>query len=279
MRRPSPPPAIGTVVAKSLWASRGDWYIWGETVTQSVSTRMSASKRGLYPADAYERAESDFYPTPSWVSELLTNTVRLRGTVWEPCGGQGAMATVIAAAGHRVIATDLVAYGDCVFPVASGVDALHAPLPAGVRAIVANPPYDKFLLPKLVRHWLGILNPVGGQLALLLRVLWAESGRGQALTTRHPAYAGKLKTPRRIQWLKGTAKDKGQSPKEEHAWFLWDWRRDATRMPFDASVGDPRLKGCEICGAPLQGRRRHAVVCSTSCRVTRHRRRARSRRP
>ena len=127
-----------------------------------------------------------------------------------------------------------------------------------------------------MRHWLGILNPVGGQLALLLRVLWAESKGGQLLTTRHPAYSGKLKTPRRIQWLEGTPLDKGEMPVEEHCWFLWDWRRDSTRMPFDASAGDARLRACEVCGAPLDSKRRHAVVCSTSCRVTRHRRRARA---
>ncbi len=27
--------------------------------------------------------------------------------------------------------------------------------------------------------------------------------------------------------------------------FLWDWRRDTTRLPFDASAGDARLTGCE----------------------------------
>ncbi|MGZ9111426.1 MAG: hypothetical protein ACXW3X_10160 [Rhodoplanes sp.] len=229
-----------------------------------------------YQTGAYERATNDFYPTPSWVTELLTNTVRLRGTVWEPCAGKGALATVIAAAGYRVLATDLAAYEDCVFPVASGVDALQASLPPGARTICTNPPYGKILLPQLVRHWLAILNPVGGQLALLLRVLWGESQGGQALTTRHPAYAGKLKTPRRILWYEGTPQHRGGSAQEEHAWFLWDWRRDATRMPFDASACDSRLTGCEVCGAPLDGRRRHAVVCSTSCRVTRHRRRARA---
>ena len=62
---------------------------------------MSASKRGLYPADAYERDANDFYETPSWVSEVLLNTMRLRGTVWEPCGGNGALALSIDGNGRR----------------------------------------------------------------------------------------------------------------------------------------------------------------------------------
>jgi hypothetical protein len=110
----------------------------------------------------------------------------------------------------------------------------------------------------------------------LLRVLWGESKGGQTLTTKHPAYAGKLKTPRRIQWYEDTPLDRRQPTKEGHCWVFWDWRRDSTRLPFDASVGDARLRACEVCGAPLQSRRRHAIVCSTSCRVTRHRRRARA---
>ena len=157
--------------------------------TKALAHRISASKRGLYPADAYERDANDFYETPPWVSEVLLDTMRLRDVVWEPCGGKGALAQVLAAAGYRVVASDLVAYDNAVFPVTPHVDAMQAPLPTGVRAIVTNPPYDKFLLPELVRHWLGILHPVGGQLCLLLRVLWGESKGGQVLTTRHPAYA------------------------------------------------------------------------------------------
>ena len=233
---------------------------------------MASKTWQRYP-DSYERQRNDYYPTPIWVSQFLLENVRLRGSVWEPCGGQGAMAKVIADAGYRVVASDLVAYDNPVFPIDAGVDARQAPLPRGVRAIVTNPPYDRYLLPQLVDHWLGLLKPVGGQLCLLLRVLWGECKRGQERTTQHRAYAGKLKTPRRIQWYEGTAMDKGQTSQEEHAWFLWDWRRDTTRLPFDASAGDPRLRGCEVCGTPLQDRRRHAVVCSASCRVTRHRRR------
>jgi hypothetical protein len=202
--------------------------------------------------------------------------MRLRGVVWEPCAGRGALAKVIADAGYRVLATDVVAYDGYIYPVASGVDALQAPVPAGVRTIASNPPYSHSLLPPLVEHWLALLESVGGQLCLLLRSLWGESQRGQALTTRHPAYAGKVKTPKRIRWYEGTPMDKGGSPTEDHAWFVWDWRRDATRMPFDVSVGDARLKSCEVCGTPLEGRRRHAVACSASCWVTRHRRRART---
>ena len=80
----------------------------------------------------------------------------------------------------------------CVFPVVGGVDALQARLPAGVRSVVTNPPYRRDLLPALVEHWLSLLEPIGGQLCLLLRSLWGESQRGQASTSKHPAYAGRI---------------------------------------------------------------------------------------
>lgn len=46
------------------------WYIWGQSVNESVTPRMP----NRYQTGAYERAANDFYPTPSWVTELLTNT-------------------------------------------------------------------------------------------------------------------------------------------------------------------------------------------------------------
>jgi predicted nucleic acid-binding Zn ribbon protein len=234
---------------------------------------MSAKINRLYRPDEYERRSGDFYPTPAWVTECLLHTVPLRGVVWEPCAGQGAMAKVIAAAGHQVIATDLTWMNGSVFPVVGGVDALQSPLPAGVRSITTNPPYSRDILPRLVGHWLGLLEPLGGQLCLLLRSLWGESQGGQALTTKHPAYHGRIKLPGRIRWLEGTNEDKGVSPQHEHCWVCWNWSRDERMMPFEISAGDPRLKGCLVCGAPLDGRRRHATVCSNRCRVARSRRR------
>ena len=53
----------------------------------------------LFRPDQYERQPRDFYPTPSWATGCLLDTVPLRGFVWEPCAGQGAMAKTIAEAG------------------------------------------------------------------------------------------------------------------------------------------------------------------------------------
>jgi hypothetical protein len=133
-------------------------------------------------------------------------------------------------------------------------------------------------VPRLVARWLDLLQPVNGQLCLLLNARWSEGKTdGQELTTRHPAYAGKVKMPERIQWFEGTDKDSGGSSQHNHCWLIWDWNRDATRMPFDLSPGDPRLKnGCEVCGVSLEHLRSGARTCSARCRAALSRRRARA---
>jgi hypothetical protein len=51
-----------------------------------------AEANRLFRPDQYERQPRDFYPTPAWVTACLTDTVPLRGFIWEPCAGQGLMA-------------------------------------------------------------------------------------------------------------------------------------------------------------------------------------------
>src|SRR4051812_12724007 len=86
----------------------------------------------------YQREARDFYATPAWVTQALLRHVRLRGPIWEPCCGDGAMATILTAGGHEVVSTDIADRGFGT----SGVDflACHS-VPGGCRSIVTNPPY------------------------------------------------------------------------------------------------------------------------------------------
>jgi tRNA G10 N-methylase Trm11 len=86
----------------------------------------------------YDRREGDFYPTPAWVTECLLSNVTLRGRVWEPCCGDGAIAKVLTAAGHEVVASDLADRGFGQ----GGVDVFKtSQMPDGCRSLVTNPPY------------------------------------------------------------------------------------------------------------------------------------------
>ena len=100
--------------------------------------------------------------------------MRLPEGVWEPCCGDGAMARVLEAHGHRVFATDLVdrSSGE------AGCDFLmQSRLPDGVTAIVTNPPYGRTTLHRFVDHALELTRPVGGMVAMLVNIQYRPGRR------------------------------------------------------------------------------------------------------
>jgi type I restriction-modification system DNA methylase subunit len=85
------------------------------------------------------RSESDFYPTPSEVTETLLNFLDLPKTtvIWEPACGEMDMVSAMQRAGYSVFATDLK-YGQ---------DFLTMPL-TECDWVITNPPFsesDKFI--------------------------------------------------------------------------------------------------------------------------------------
>ena len=142
----------------------------------------------------YERQSQDFYPTPGWVTEALLKNVKLRGPVWEPCCGDGAMARVLERAGHKVVATDLVDRGFG----RGGVDFFEcSSFPAGCRTMVTNPPYGdggqlgrptagSHGLQTFIRHALDLTERANGQLALLVRFQWMAGKRAATLISSGP---------------------------------------------------------------------------------------------
>lgn len=86
-----------------------------------------------------KRSETDFYPTPPEVTEVLLRFLDLPKTtvIWEPACGEGDMVSALQKAGHSVFATD-ISYGQ---------DFLTEPLPE-CDWIITNPPFsvsDKFI--------------------------------------------------------------------------------------------------------------------------------------
>ncbi|MGE4353542.1 MAG: SAM-dependent DNA methyltransferase [Oscillospiraceae bacterium] len=89
---------------------------------------------------AYERKESDFYPTPPDVTLALLHHLQLpkETVIWEPACGEGHMANVFVEQGYLTSATDLnyQGYGE------GGIDFLTAPLP-DCNWIITNPPFNQ----------------------------------------------------------------------------------------------------------------------------------------
>lgn len=192
----------------------------------------------------YSRTDNDFYPTPPWVTAALLHHIELRGPVWEPCCGNGAIAQVIESHGVKVHATDLIDHGFGQ----SGVDffARHE-FPAGCRAMVTNPPYgdggamsrgtkaSKAML-GFVRHALDLTERAHGQLALLVRFQWIAGKRASDLIGSGPLDAV-IALTRRITWFDmGEKTNQGQ---HHHAWLFWDCARNANMPPRIVFAGSP----------------------------------------
>jgi hypothetical protein len=184
----------------------------------------------------YERQEGDFYPTPAWVTECLLSSVSLRGPIWEPCCGDGALAKVLSAAGHEVVSTDLVDRGFG----RGGVDLLQtSEMPDGCRALVTNPPYGdggarsrtgKASLQMLAftEHTIRLAQQAQGQLALLVRFQWIAGRRVASLLTEASMQSVIVLT-RRVQWFdRGSASKTAQ---HHHAWIFFDFSLPPTRRP------------------------------------------------
>jgi hypothetical protein len=203
----------------------------------------------------FERQEGDFYPTPAWVTECLLGSVTLRGPIWEPCCGDGALAKVLSAAGHDVVATDLADRGFG----RGGVDVLKtSEMPDGCRALVTNPPYGdggakartgKASLQMLAftEHTIRLARQADGQLALLVRFQWIAGRRVATLLTEASLHSVIVLT-RRIQWF-----DHGSATKtaqHHHAWIFFDFGQPPAPRP--ALIFAHRPGGQRSLHAPLE---------------------------
>jgi hypothetical protein len=175
----------------------------------------------------YQREHRDFYATPAWVTQALLQHVRLRGAIWEPCCGDGAMSSVLAGQGYDVVSTDIADRGFGT----PGVDFLACrSMPEGCRSIVTNPPYGDTgshvgqsksapAMLDFLRHALQLAASVEGQLALLVRLNWIAGRRATQIMSAAP-FAATIILNRRIQWFDMGARTR--AAQHHHAWVVFD---------------------------------------------------------
>jgi hypothetical protein len=158
----------------------------------------------------------DLYETPACAVEALLKVENLPVDIWEPACGPGAIVEVLRAAGHRVVATDLVDYG--CDDADAGVDFLfERSAPAGIECIVTNPPFK--LATEFVAHALELVPRV----TMLLRLAFLESEtRSGILDVGHLArvypFRKRLPMMHRADWTGPRA-----TSATPFAWFVWDW--------------------------------------------------------
>lgn len=164
----------------------------------------------------------DLYETPAVAVEALLRVERLPHRLWEPACGPGAIVRVLRAAGHEVIGSDLVDYGNPTH--FSGLDFLtERKAPDGCELIITNPPYK--LAGEFVAHALDICPRV----IMLLRLAFLESERRRGILedrglARVHIFRRRLPMMHRDGWTGRKA-----SSAIAFAWFVWD--RDHTGLP------------------------------------------------
>lgn len=165
----------------------------------------------------------DLYETPDVAVRALLKVERLPRRVWEPACGRGAITRVLRAAGHDVLATDLIDY-DSPDQDRGGLDFLSAE--AGrlfqADAIVTNPPFKD--APAFIRQALQRAPLV----VMLLRLSFMESDDGNRRSARNDlldggrlarvhAFRRRLPMMHRDGW-EGRKANSGMA----FAWFVWD---------------------------------------------------------
>ena len=157
----------------------------------------------------------DLYETPPPAVHALQERENLPPWLWDPCCGPGNIVNVLRAAGHEVLASDLVDYGDPThFYRRDFLMELKAP--DGCEGVVMNPPFK--LAEEFIAHALD-LSPL---VIVLLRLAFMESERrtrileGRGLARIHQ-FRKRLPMMHRAGW-EGRKANSGMA----FCWMIWD---------------------------------------------------------
>lgn len=175
-------------------------------------------------ASGYERIEGDKYFTPAWVTEALLSVESFAGKVLDPGAGAGDIVRALVARGLDAEGFDISPDHPSIqqrdffaFGVSGEIEATFYP------AIVGNPAYGQQgrLAVKFIEHSLRITKPIGGKVAMLLRVDFDSANGRRPIFGDHPAFAAKYTLTKRIRWE--NLPQSASGPTENHAWYIWSW--------------------------------------------------------
>jgi hypothetical protein len=174
-----------------------------------IQSRHSNMDRG---ADPY------FSPPQAAASLLHIEREFLPRCIWEPAAGDGGIARPLQDAGFTVISSDLLDYG--WDGSTAGVDYLKAKPPAGVEAIVTNPPFKK--AQQFVEKALDEVDYI----ALLMRTNFLESVKRMPLFCESPPSKIWIPSKRLPMMHRHGWGGRRFSSNTCHAWFIWDTQRE-----------------------------------------------------
>jgi Protein of unknown function (DUF3102) len=189
--------------AEALQISRE---IWGNSRPRGLVTGVAM--------DSYAERGLDLYETPPGAVRALLDVEKFTGAIWEPACGRGSIVRTLRAAGHRVVATDLIDYG-CPDST-GGMDFFQQQrAPEDATSILTNPPFMR--ADDFVRHAL-ILVP---RVALFLRLAFLESeSRSDILDGG--SLARVLPFRNRVTCNRDGYEGPHNANAIAFAWFVWD---------------------------------------------------------
>jgi hypothetical protein len=156
----------------------------------------------------------DLYETPPVAVEALLRAEKLPLRIWEPACGPGAIVRVLRAAGHEVIASDLVDYG-CPLSTSRIDFLLERRVPLNAEMILTNPPY------KLARQFVEHAIELCPLVVMLLRLEFLESERRSDILEDHGLARIHLFRKRLPMMHRSTWQGRKANSRIAFAWFVW----------------------------------------------------------
>lgn len=220
---------------------------------------ISADHRRRYVARCIENAAqidrhvaANFYPTPPEATRALLSVETFDGHIWEPACGQGHIAKVLEAEGHKVIATDLNDWGYG----ASGVDFLKVDFHRGLphaRHIITNPPYGSGLADAFVEKALAFTARTGGKVAMLLNLAsLAHESRTEEWQKNPPARLYAIDGV--VCWPDAERKPPKHFLAHRYVWAIWEHGHRGPSAFWWLSARAFRARGQKYATAVLMGK-------------------------
>lgn len=157
-----------------------------------------------------DREKNDFYPTPSFATELLLKNQKFEGNIWEPACGDGAMSTIMEEHGYTVFSSDLIdrGYGQV------GIDFLMEM--QKVDNIVTNPPFSLAM-----QFTLKALELATSKVVMLSKISYLEGLERREKLFNQKKLEKVLVFSRRIPFKKANAPGKANGLMA-FGWFIYD---------------------------------------------------------
>lgn len=170
-----------------------------------------------------KRVDNDFYATPLYATEAILNEVELKGSILEPCAGQGHISTVLMKyyPHSEVVSTDLVQREERFdVSIIGGIDFLTHDFNRKFDNIITNPPFS--LAQEFIEKALDLSND---KVIMFAKIQLLEGSKRRTMFDNTPLKYVYVFTKRVNPLRNGEEFDEKGKPWSNtmcFAWFIWE---------------------------------------------------------